>query len=82
MFDNDVLDIFLEKQGQLFDEKVATSREEAAEFLEDCMAQVLDSKKELIEYFDELGVDFNEDELLDASEVFDLEDGRYLVVEA
>lgn len=82
MFDNDVLDVFLEKQGQLFDEPVAQTRQEALEFLEDCMAQVLDSKKELVEYFDELGVDFNEEELLEESEVFDLEDGRFLVVEA
>ena len=35
------------KQGQLFDEPVAEDFEEAEEFLEDCMAVVLDSLKDV-----------------------------------
>ena len=54
-------------------------------FLEDCMAAVVDSIEEVREYFDESGADvdgMSEEELEDASEVFALPDGRYLVVEA
>lgn len=81
MFDDVVLDIFLEKQDQLFDEPVAETREEAEAFLDDCMAQVVSSKKEVIEYFEEVGLDFSEDEIFEASEVFEIGDGRYLIVE-
>ena len=42
-FDDDVLECFLENQLQLFPEKVAESLEEAEEFLEECMAVVVDS---------------------------------------
>ncbi len=84
-FDNAVLDAFLEKQAQLFDEKVAGSREEAKEFLEECMAVVVNSPKEVWEYFEEEGVDMegaDEMEILHAEEVFEVGDGRYLIVEA
>lgn len=81
MFDDLVLDVFLEKQGQLFDEPVADTREEADAFLEDCMAQVVDSAEEVLEYFQEEGVDFDEASLMDAAEVFEIGDGRYLIVE-
>lgn len=81
MYDDVVLEVFLEKQEQLFDEPVAETKEEAELFLDDCMAQVVEGKKELIAYFEELGVDFNEDDIENEAEVFDLEDGRYLIVE-
>lgn len=84
IYDDAVLDAFLEKQGQLFTERVADTREEAEEFLEDCMAVVVDSLKEILEYFDEEGIDVEGaagQEILNASEVFDIGDGRYLIVE-
>lgn len=84
IYDNAVLDAFLEKQGQLFPERVAETRKEAEAFLEDCMAVVVDSAKEVWEYFDEEGIDVEgaeEQEILGASEVFTINDGRYLIVE-
>ena len=74
---------FLEKQSQLFDEPVAETQEEAEAFLEDCMA-VVDSLGEVREYFEENGIDvdsMSEEELEDASEVFALPNGQYLIVE-
>lgn len=84
-YDEECLQVFLKKQGQLFDEPVAETLEEAEAFLEDCMAAVVDSIEEVREYFDESGADvdgMSEEELEEASEVFALPDGRYLVVEA
>ncbi len=75
---------FLEKQSQLFDEPVAETLEEAEAFLEDCMAVVVDSLEEVREYFEENGIDvdsMSEEELEDASEVFSLPNGQYLIVE-
>ena len=83
-FDDDVLECFLENQQQLFPEKVAETLEEAEDFLEDCMAVVVDSVEEVIEYFEEEGLDTEgvmDEEILDADEVFDIGDGRYLIVE-
>lgn len=83
-FDDDVLECFLENQLQLFPEKVAGTLEEAEDFLEDCMAVVVDSVEEVIEYFEEEGIDpegVMDEEILDADEVFDIGDGRYLIVE-
>lgn len=83
-YDDEVLKVFLKKQLQLFDEPVAESLEEAEAFLEDCMAVVVDSLDEVIEYFDENGMDISdmsEEEIEDASEVFALPSGRYLIVE-
>ena len=76
--------LFLKKQLQLFDEPVAESLDEAEAFLEDCMAVVVDSLEEVIEFFEEEGIDMegaDEDEILEASEVFDVGDGRYLIVQ-
>lgn len=84
MFDDAVLQCFLKKQSQLFPENVAETLEEADNFLEECMAVVVNSVKEVWEYFDEQGVDMEgagEEEILDADEVFDIGDGRYLIVE-
>lgn len=75
---------FLAKQSQLFDEPVAETQEEAEAFLEDCMAVVVDSLGEVREYFEENGIDvdsMSEEELEDASEVFALPNGQYLIVE-
>lgn len=83
-YDEAVVKCFLEKQEQMFPEPVADSYEEAEAFLEECMAIVVNSKKEVWEYFDEECIDMegaDEDEILDAAEVFDVGDGRYLIVE-
>ncbi len=85
MFDKDVVNYFLENQSQLFDEDVATTPDEAQDFLEDSMAEVVETIEEVIEYFDEMGVDtdgMTEEEIAQQSEVFALPDGRYLVVNA
>ena len=58
--------------------------EEAEAFLEDCMAVVVNSLGEVRQYLEESGADVEEmsdQELEDASEVFALPDGSYLVVE-
>ncbi|MBD5545115.1 MAG: glyoxalase [Lachnospiraceae bacterium] len=83
-YDDKVLQCFLEKQEQLFPERVAETKEEAEEFLEECMAVVADSVKEVWAYFDEEGVDLDgmgEKDILEAEEVFDVGDGRFLIVE-
>lgn len=83
-FDDDVLECFLENQLQLFPEKVAETLDEAEEFLEECMAVVVDSVDEVIQFFEEEGIDTEgvmDDEILSADEVFDIGDGRYLIVE-
>lgn len=83
-FDDAVLDTFLKKQSQLFDENVAETKDEAENFLEECMAVVVDSPEEVWEYFNEEGVDMegaDAQEILSADEVFDIGDGRFLIVE-
>ena len=68
-FDDEVVKCFLEKQLKLFPEPVAESMEEAQNFLEECMAVVVNSPKEVWEYFDEEGVDvegMDEEDILDA----------------
>lgn len=70
--------------GQLFDEPVAEDFEEAEEFLEDCMAVVLDSLKDVKKYLDGMGADvegISLKELEEESEVFKLPDGKYMIVE-
>ena len=83
-YDELCLKVFLKNQGQLFDELVAETMEEAEAFLEDCMAVIVDSLDEVREFFDEEGMDvdgMSDEELEEASEVFALPDGRYLIVE-
>lgn len=83
-FDDAVLTCFLAKQSQLFPEDVVSNLEEAEAFLEECMAVVVNSVEEIIEYFEEEGIDIDgaeADEILEASEVFEVGDGRYLIVE-
>ena len=84
-FDEVCLLYFLENQSQLFPEAVAETPEEAEEFLEDCMAVVCKNLKEVKAYFEDQGADIEGMSLHDleeASEVFALPDGRYLIVEA
>ena len=83
-YDDVVLQCFLEHQNQLFPEPVAHSMEEAEVFLEECMAVVVNSVKEVWELFEEEGVDMegaDENGILEADEVFAVGDGRYLIVE-
>ena len=82
MYDKKVTECFLKNQTKLFPKPVATTDEEAAEFLEECFAVVLNSKQEVIDYFEEEGIDYDKNTVLDADEVFDIGDGRCLVVEA
>ncbi len=75
---------FLQQQGRLYDEPVAETYEEAEEFLEDCMAVVVHSVKEVREYMESAGVDVDgmtDDDLLEAQEVFTVGDGSYLILE-
>lgn len=84
MYDEECLEIFLEKQLQLFREAVASNLEEAEAFLEDCMAVICCSLEEVKEYLEESGMDISgmsDQEVEEASEVFALPDGRYLIVE-
>ena len=84
-FDDVVLNCFLKIQSQLFPEPVAENLEEAESFLEECMAVVVNSVSEVWEYFEEEGVDMegaDENEIVEADEVFEIGDGRYLIVEA
>ena len=65
-YSEECLRTFLKDQGQLFDEPVAESLEEVRE------------------YFEESGADVDhmtEEEMEEASEVFVLPDGTYLIVE-
>ncbi len=84
-YDELCLEYFLDNQSQLFDERVAENLDDAQEFLEDCMAVVCKNIKEVRAYFEDEGADvsyMDDDELEEASEVFSLPDGRFLVVEA
>jgi len=84
VFDEKVVQCFLENQLQLYPEKVAETYEEAENFLEECMAVVVDSVREVWEFFEEEGVDMegaDEEGILEADEVFEVGDGRYLIIE-
>ena len=73
MYTEECINIFLENQGQLFPQPVAASYEEAETFLE-----------EVREYLEDMGADvdgMSDEELEEASEVFALPDGKYLIVE-
>ncbi len=83
-YNEECLLTFLKNQGRLFDEPVAENLAEAEAFLEDCMAVVVSSIEEVREYFQENGADvdgMSDEELEEASEVFSLPDGSYLIVE-
>ena len=74
-YDDSVLSCFLEKQGQLFPENVADTKEEAEAFLEDCMAVVCRNQDEVMAYLEEEMdiVGMSPEEILDAEEVFSIE---------
>ena len=83
-FSEECIEVFLRDQSQLFDEPVAETPEEAEAFLEDCMAVVLDSLKDVKKYLDGMGADvegISLKELEEESEVFKLPDGKYMIVE-
>ncbi len=83
-YDEECLKAFLKQQSRLFDEPVAETIEEAEAFLEDCMAVVVDSIDEVRQFFEEEGLDatgMSDEELEEASEVFVIPGGRYLIVE-
>lgn len=84
MYTKESVETFLKEQGRLYDEPVAESYEEAEEFLEDCMAVEVKTLKEVRRYLDEAGADIEgmtDEELKEASEVFALPSGSYLIVE-
>ena len=75
-YDEECLKTFLKNQAQLFDEPEA--------FLEDCMAAVVENIDEVKEFLEEEGLDVDSmslEEIEEASEVFPLPGGRYLIVE-
>ena len=83
-YDDAAILCFLENQGQLFPEDVVENESEAEALLEECMAVIVDSAEEVLEYFEEQGIDTedaDEESILEASEVFEIGDGRYLIVE-
>lgn len=84
MYKKEYVEVFLKNQLQLFDEPVAETFEEALDFLDDTMAVVADSLKDVKAYLEELGADIEgmtDEDLEDACEVFALPDGKYLIVE-
>lgn len=83
VYDDDVLNTFLENQSKLFDENVAETPDEADAFLDDVCAIVKDDKKSAIKYMkDEADcTGLSDEEILDQPEVFEIPDGRYLIVE-
>ena len=83
-YKKEYLETFLAHQTQLFDEQVAETIEEADEFLDDCMAVVADSLRDVRDYFEENGMDtagLTKEELLEQAEVFALPYGKFLIVE-
>ena len=83
-YDEECLQTFLDHQGQLFDEPVAETPEEAKAFLEDCMAVIVNSIEEVRTFLEEEGMDVDGmtmEEIEDSAEVFALPNGQYLIVE-
>jgi hypothetical protein len=84
-FSIECLNTFLENQDRLFDEPVADTIDEANAFLEDVMAEVVDSIDDVRDYLDQSGMDvdgMSDEEIEEAAEVFALPSGGYLIVEA
>lgn len=84
-YEQECAEIFLKEQCRLVPEPIVSTLEEALEFLEDCLAVVLDSAEEIRAYWEEEGVDMenlSDEELLEQPEVFELPSGKYLIVEA
>ena len=84
MYDEAVVKCFLDNQLQLFPEPVVENMEEAEAFLGECFAVVCESAAEVWDYFEDEGIDMeglSKGNVTDADEVFDIGDGRYLIVE-
>lgn len=84
-FDEAVLQCFLDNQEQLFPKRVMSTLEEADDFLNESMAVIVNSVQEVWEFFEEEGIDvdgMSKEDIIEASEVFVIGDGRYLIVEA
>ncbi len=83
LYDDAVIKAFIKDQRQLFPEDVAADEEEALYFLEDVCAVVCDNKDDAINYLEEnLDVSgMSQEEILACEEVFEVGDGRYLIVE-
>jgi len=84
MIDNKCAKAFLDNQLKLYPEEIAFSIEEAKEFLEDSMAVVAGSARDVRDYLEDVGVDtegLSKEELLKIPEVFEVGDGRYLILE-
>lgn len=84
-FDDVVLKCFLDNQSQLFpEEDVCDSLDSARDFLEENLAIVVNSIEEVMDFFEEEGLDLeglDADSILEADEVFEIGDGRYLIIE-
>ena len=82
MYSKEAVEVFLKDQSRLYDEETS---EEAQEFLEDSMAVEVKNIKAVRTYLDEAGADVSgmtDEDLEEASEVFALPSGGYLIVEA
>lgn len=84
MYDDLIAQAFLENQLKLYPEEVAYDIEEAKEFLEDSMAAIADSARDVVDYLEDVGVDtegLSNEEILSLPEVFAVGDGRYIILE-
>lgn len=84
MYDDKVISAFMAHQLDLYPEPVAGSPEEAEDYLEDIMAAVADTRGEVMEYLEEVGVDtegLSEEEIFAMPEIMEVGDGRYLLLE-
>ncbi len=84
MYDEKVLKCFLDNQLKLYPKPVCSDLDEAADFLDEAMAVVIDNAEDVQEYMEEVGVDtegMSMQEILSQPEVFEVGDGRYLVLE-
>ena len=82
-FSKECIETFLNKQLQLFDEKWQRHRRRQKSSLRIIWRSYLDSIEDVRDYLDESGMDaaqLSKDEILQASEVFALPGGKYLVV--
>lgn len=85
-YDKECLQVFLENQYQLFEKPIVETMRETEEYLEEIMAVIVNSKEEVMQYFEENGMDtsgMSLDDVVNQAEVFKLaKSGRYLIVEA
>ena len=67
-FDEAVLQCFLDNQEQLFSKTVMSTYEEAEDFLIDSMAVIVNSVREIWEFFEEEGLDMADFEIDEETE--------------